>query len=154
MPAGPMEHQRLFTVDEANALIPRLEMAFELLDQQRQELDRRVDQIKILDALWGPAIQDPENPDREEFLAQRAAVRRAIQRIEGTLEERVLSLGVRFPAGGMEHGLVDFPTLLDDRVVYLCWQRGEPELEAWHEVDGGFRGRKPLTDEVAARMGT
>jgi len=46
MPAEPMEHQRLFTVDEANALIPRLEMAFQLLDQQRQELDRRVDQIK------------------------------------------------------------------------------------------------------------
>jgi hypothetical protein len=38
-------------------------------------------------------------------------------------------------------------------MVYLCWQRGEPELLAWHEVDRGFRGRRSITPEQAARMG-
>ncbi len=42
-------------------------------------------------------------------------------------------------------GLIDFPSLLDDRVVYLCWQMGEPmQLRWWHEIDAGFAGRTPL----------
>ena len=42
-------------------------------------------------------------------------------------------------------GLIDFPSLRDGRVVLLCGQLGEPdEIEWWHEVEGGFAGRKPL----------
>ena len=42
-------------------------------------------------------------------------------------------------------GLIDFPSMRDGRVVLLCWQLGEPdEIEWWHEVEGGFAGRKPL----------
>lgn len=42
-------------------------------------------------------------------------------------------------------GLIDFPSLRNGRIVYLCWQLGEPlEIEFWHEQDGGFAGRKPL----------
>jgi hypothetical protein len=140
-------------VDEANALLPRLEAAFVAMDGRRRELNRRVDRIKILDALWGEKVQEPENPDREEFLAERAGVRRVLQDIERVVDERILPLGVRFPQGGLEHGLVDFPTTYRGRMVFLCWKRGETEVTAWHEVDGGFRGRRPLTPEQAARMG-
>lgn len=42
-------------------------------------------------------------------------------------------------------GLIDFPSLRNGRIVYLCWQLGESlEIEFWHEQDGGFAGRKPL----------
>ena|SRR5688572_18144679 len=42
-------------------------------------------------------------------------------------------------------GLIDFPSMRDGRVILLCWQLGEPdEIEWWHEVEGGFAGRKPL----------
>jgi len=42
-------------------------------------------------------------------------------------------------------GLIDFPSMRDDRVVLLCWQLGEPEhIEWWHEVEAGFGGRQPL----------
>jgi hypothetical protein len=42
-------------------------------------------------------------------------------------------------------GLVDFPARHPDgSVVLLCWQVGEPSVEAWHTLDGGFAGRKPL----------
>lgn len=140
-------------MDQANALLPRLEEAFLAVDGLREKLARRMDRLKILDALWGEGVRDPKNPDREEFLAERAAVRGLIREIESIIEERVVSLGVRFPQGGLEHGLVDFPTTWEGRVVFLCWQRGEPELLAWHEADGGFRGRRSITPEQAARMG-
>ena len=42
-------------------------------------------------------------------------------------------------------GLIDFPSLRGDRVVYLCWQEGDgDEIRWWHEIDGGFAGRQPL----------
>lgn len=148
-----MSKQRIFTVQEANRLLPRLREAFQEIGEARRELARRMDRLKILDALWGEGIHDPGNPDRGEFLAERAAVRREIQGIQELVERRIVALGVRFPTGGLEHGLVDFPTTLDGRVVYLCWQVGEPRIEAWHELDGGFQGRCPLTEEEAARMG-
>ena len=42
-----------------------------------------------------------------------------------------------------EIGLVDFPAQLEDRVVWLCWKMGEPEISHWHELDDGFDGRQP-----------
>jgi hypothetical protein len=145
--------ERYFTVAEAEALLPRLEATFQQLRKLRSEIDARMDQIQILDALWGPGIQEPANPDREEFLAHRAGVKRAIGEVERRVEEEILGLGVRFPQGGMERGLVDFPTRYQGRTVYLCWQAGESEIVAWHEVEGGFAGRRPLTDQEARRMG-
>ena len=42
-------------------------------------------------------------------------------------------------------GLIDFPSLRSDRVVYLCWQIGDgDEIGWWHETDAGFAGRQPL----------
>jgi len=44
-----------------------------------------------------------------------------------------------------ERGLIDFPSMRDDRIVLLCWQLGEgEEIEWWHETDAGFAGRQPL----------
>ena len=45
---------------------------------------------------------------------------------------------------GYDLGLVDFPSLLNERTIYLCWQRGEPDVGFWHELDGGFAGRRPI----------
>ena len=35
----------------------------------------------------------------------------------------------------------------------LCWQRSEPRITHWHELDTGFRGRQELIDEHAIVMG-
>ncbi len=145
--------QRFFNVAEARALVPSLAQAFDEIDALRTELELRMDRIKILDALWGPALRESGNPDRDEFLTERAAVRRNIQGIDRLVEERILVHGVRFPQGGLENGLIDFPTRYQDRTVYLCWKWGESEIANWHEVDGGYAGRRALTDDLAAEMG-
>lgn len=44
----------------------------------------------------------------------------------------------------LDRGLVDFPSIRDEREVYLCWVDGEPDIEFWHEIDAGFPGRQPL----------
>jgi hypothetical protein len=144
---------RFFTVDEARALLPGLEEAFEQIGVLRAEIQLSIDQIQILDALWGEKVREPGNPDRDEFQAREERVKGLMQEIESIVQDRILSIGVRFPQGGLEEGLVDFPTRFEGRTVYLCWQWGEEDIEAWHEVNGGFRGRRPLTEEDILRMG-
>ena len=108
----------------------------------------------MLDALWGPKVLETENPDHGEFEKHRTGVDETVEEIEGLVRDEILARGVRFPTGGLEHGLLDFPTTLDGRVVYLCWKRGEPKVSHWHEINGGFAGRQPVTTEHAERMGT
>lgn len=145
--------RKAFTVEEANGLIPRLEEVVGELHGLRQELDKHHEQLQLLDALWGAQLREERNPDRKEFVQHKAAVRETIRRIEETIREEVMALGVRFPVGGLEHGLLDFPTTYEGRWVYLCWKLGEPSIREWHEVDGGFRGRRPLTEEQERVMG-
>jgi hypothetical protein len=144
---------RAFTLEEANALIPTLEGIVAGVRTRAAELQRHYDQVKILDALWGEKLADPETPDHEEFAGHRAAIERLAAEIERTIQGEIVARGIRFPQGGLEHGLLDFPTTLDGRWVYLCWRSGEPRVQAWHEVDGGFAGRRPITPAEASRMG-
>ena len=47
----------------------------------------------------------------------------------------------------VEAGLVDFPAVRSEREIFLCWKLGEGDVQFWHELDGGYAGRKPLNDE-------
>lgn len=144
---------RVFTVEEANRLVPVLEEAFEVIESARDRARRHHEKLQVLDALWGEEVRESENPDHEEFRAHRRALTDAVEAMESTVEEEILGRGLRFPSGGIQHGLVDFPTSFEGRWVYLCWERGDPELEHWHEVDGGYRGRRPVTPEHVRAMG-
>ena len=42
-------------------------------------------------------------------------------------------------------GLIDFPSMRENRIVLLCWQLGEGDkIEFWHDIEAGFAGRQPL----------
>lgn len=148
-----MEFDRAFTVEEANDLLADVESVLAQLDTPRARLETHMGKIQVLDVLWGPRIRDPANPDRGEFLEERAGLRNALRLIEQVVEEELIPLGVRFPPGGLEHGLVDFPSTLDKRWIFLCWHRGEEEVRWWHELDGGFSGRHRITPGLAGQMG-
>lgn len=145
--------RRAFTVDEANATLPHVRRVLAAIRRHRSEVSEHGDQLQILDALWGEAVQRPENPDHEEYVRHRRALERLGREVDRLVREELAERGIRFPVGGLQHGLVDFPTTLDGRWVYLCWRRGEPEVAYWHEVDGGFRGRRSITADLRDRMG-
>jgi hypothetical protein len=78
--------------------------------------------------------------------------REAVQAAAADLQERINELeemGVELK--GIEEGLVDFQSMRDGRVVYLCWRLGEETISYWHELDTGFPGlprrwcRRPRT---------
>ena len=65
----------------------------------------------------------------------------ALQEISANLQA-VHEMGVLVK--DVDMGLCDFPHLLNGRIVFLCWKRGETAFEAWHDVDTGFANRQPL----------
>ncbi|HJP29973.1 MAG TPA: DUF2203 domain-containing protein [Candidatus Latescibacteria bacterium] len=148
-----MATHRAFTVEAANELIPWVESVFERLDGHRQRWQRHSEAAQILEAMWADRIESPDNPDHDEFLQHRRGMADAARTIQGIAEQDLMTRGVRLPSGGLESGIVDFPTTFDGRWVYLCWQRGEPRLTHWHELETGFRGRRELTDDQAVVMG-
>lgn len=145
--------RRAFRVDEANALLSAMERVLAELEGWREAVRTRADQLEVLELLWGAKLDDPSCPDHAERAAHRAAVEAAGREMLRLVEEEIVARGIRFPPGGLEHGLLDFPTTWRGRWVYLCWRRGEPEVAAWHEVHAGFAGRRAVTPEQRAGMG-
>ena len=99
------------------------------------------DRMREYELVSGGADGDEES---EEQVRLRQDVDNAANRIDGYMEE-LGKIGCVFK--GFEAGLVDFYSKRGERDVLLCWKYGEPEVEHWHEVDGGFSGRQPLERE-------
>ena len=44
----------------------------------------------------------------------------------------------------LHKGLVGIPALLDEREVFPCWERTQPDITHWPPLNTGYSGRKPL----------
>ena len=78
--------------------------------------------------------------EREEDDAGMALLHDRLQHHMLELEE----IGCFYKDWNFEIGLVDFPAILDGSTVFLCWRSDEPELEWYHPIEEGYRGRRPL----------
>jgi hypothetical protein len=41
--------------------------------------------------------------------------------------------------------LLDFPAMFEGREICLCWKGDEEAIAYWHELHGGYEGRKPVS---------
>ena len=146
--------RKAFTVAEANSLIPALRDVFRGISYYKSKVRERGRRLEVLKLLWDENVTDPSNPDYEDFVDCRRLIETDVGEIERLIQEEIVRRGIRFPTGGIENGLVDFPTTYCGRWVYLCWQNNEPELRYWHETDTGFPGRQKITSEQRNAMGT
>jgi hypothetical protein len=135
---------KLFTVEQANQALPLVRaIVKDLVDLSREVFERR----QRLTSLQGNRPRTASDVYSEELRQVEQEVERDTERLQEFAEE-LRALGVE-PKSGLE-GLVDFPSMMDGRVVYLCWRLGEPEVLHWHELDAGFAGRQPLVVESSA----
>lgn len=129
---------RYFTVEEANALIPRIRP----LLREAQDIKRRADAAqKELDALLPPASGNGHARDTRGLRLKSREVEQLGKRLERTLQSvRTLGCEVKDP----DMGLVDFLAMRNGREVYLCWNVDEIAVAWWHDLESGYRGRQPL----------
>jgi hypothetical protein len=138
-----VEPPRLWTVAEANSRIPDLE---ELLPRLRGWVGRLAEvheERERLTKFWGSEADADDQPDHE-LKARLDAEWRHLSR---RLEESVGALRAEgIEVKDLGTGLVDFYGIQDGELVFLCWQRGEPEVGFYHALTGGFRTRRPIGD--------
>ena len=124
---------KLFTVDEANALLPSVRQILRKIQRSRKKLAALSDQAKL-------ASEGAEQGGGG--MANGVYYATLLTNFTSHVAE-LESLGVQLK--DFERGLVDFPSLREGRVVLLCWQLGEgDQLEWWHDTEAGFAGRTPL----------
>lgn len=135
----PVADRKLFTIEEANASLPLVRAIVEDLARLSRDVLERRERLAAV-----PGNHDREGHDlySEELALIQDELERDTEELNGYIEE-LRSLGID-PKNGLE-GIVDFPSEMDGRIVYLCWKLGEPEILHWHELDAGFVGRHPLT---------
>jgi len=139
---------KIYTVREANRLIGSIEEVFEDLDKVRTRLKFLKNKLEVLEMLWGEEIQSEENPDHKEFLHYMAEVEKAKQDFEST-NKRLADMEVMLKS--VDAGLVDFYGVVEGRLVFLCWKRGERSVDQYHHIDEGFAGRMPIPAEELTR---
>ncbi len=127
---------RLFTVREANELLPFLSSRVVHLRLVHQELVARGANVPSSHEIMvrGGTLVPPR------YVA-------LVSNLQCLVED-ISSCGCHLK--DLDSGLVDFPTLWEGREVYLCWKLGEPHVGYWHEIEAGFAGRRSLEIEPEA----
>lgn len=129
---------RIFSVEEAERALPLVRRI--VLDLQAEY------------PLWREAVgrfelasvgHHPGAAESGELVASQRGVTERAERISGYLAE-LDQVGCVFK--GFEAGLVDFYSLREDRLVFLCWRLGEARVTHWHELDAGYAGRRPIDE--------
>ena len=125
-----MIHERHYSVEEANSMLPRVKP---VLQKLRDAKDLLVDDDAhelLSDAAPANGGGEAGRQVGEAFLE--------VRRLLSTLEEA--DIVVR----DIDRGLIDFPAILGGEEVYLCWELGEDAIGFWHDLETGYRGRQPL----------
>lgn len=128
---------RHFTLEEANALLPRLSDLLLQLQESKAEHDRLQEEAEGYARRMssnGHVIEKELNETRQELAKVAAEM--------NSLIGRVHEMGCEVK--DIDQGLVDFRTEREGQEVYLCWKLGEPAIRWWHDLEAGFAGRRPL----------
>jgi len=133
---------RLFTIEEAERLLPELEKAMKLVITVKagyQEAESEFSAVTHRITMTGGSLVN-----RNKLIALRSRRDATAQRLKEAIEE-VQQFGCLVK--DLDLGLVDFPTLFRGEEVYLCWKLGETGIQFWHGVQEGFRGRKLIDQD-------
>lgn len=125
---------KLFTVAEANALLPRIRVIMEGMQAIRQEA------MVLRPDVW-PVLEKAVGNGGSRKAGELLVLFKQFEKLLTELQ------GYGCELKGLEQGLVDFPAIIHGRTVYLCWQYNEPEIKFWHDIDAGFAGRQPLSGD-------
>lgn len=124
---------KLFTVDEANSLLPTVRPIIKSIQKSHRRL--ATFQSSARHAAQGAEHGGGGMPSGPRYAKLLVELSTHAGQLEG--------LGIQLK--DYQQGLIDFPSMRDGRVVLLCWKADEGDtLEWWHDVEAGFAGRQPL----------
>jgi len=134
--------ERFFDLEQAEKFLPVLEQLLHTAIESKKAVeaaDAAVAQVRNRIMIMGGMTLDHQSLGRLQSQKEdsQARLNKALEQIaeSGCLVK------------DLDMGLVDFPCLVENRQIYLCWKLGEPKISFWHNLDEGYPGRKPLDQE-------
>jgi hypothetical protein len=122
--------ERLYSVEEANAMLPTLRALVERI---------RDNQVALADDTSVAAVREKASHNGGGLPGRHLAdTSRALER--DLKELQALGIVLRDPITG----LIDFFHQREGETVFLCWKLGERRVEWWHPVHTGIAGRQRL----------
>jgi hypothetical protein len=128
---------KYFTVEEANELIPVVDKDMRALQSLKHQFEVKYLELKKLKEI------DYEGSDHDPFFTQEAE----LEFLQIEAKNFIQSFEMKgIELKDIDIGLVDFPAMIGDKEVLLCWRQGEERIEYYHTRYDGYSGRKPISD--------
>jgi hypothetical protein len=124
----PMRAVKFFTPIEANQTLP-------LVKKIVEDIIALGGKLRLLSEEYGPSLEN--NLDASKMLSQL-----------NELFEELENIGCSYRDWNFSIGLVDFPSMIDETPVLLCWRSDEKKVTYYHGLQEGFAGRKLIPDHL------
>lgn len=138
-----MPKMKTFTLTQAQSLLPVLKSLLKTAMEGKQsitEIDKEFQDLRHRILLTGGLFVNVAHVAR-----RRAQHDKLMQETKDAIAE-INSIGVQVK--DLDIGLLDFPCVVEEQVVLLCWKYGEEQIEHWHGLEEGFQGRKPIDQRM------
>lgn len=140
-----LEQDHYFTVEEVNALIPRLEEHFQNFWAMRQSAQTILQELRS-------HLKESQNTTPRAIASHQIRQSQAHFLLENAKKELDTLMDVGCVIKDLEIGQVDFPYILESSdEAYICWKFGEKKVRYWHGLDEGFSARKPFSKRLHFR---
>ena len=117
-----MTETKYFTPIEARKTLP-------LVKKIVKDILNTTNEIRLIaDDLNGKIEGDPR-------------VKKMVEEVNGFMTE-LDEIGCYYKDWNFTMGLVDFPAIIEDKEVFLCWKSDEENIIFYHDIEAGFAGRK------------
>jgi hypothetical protein len=124
------QFQKHYTREEARALLPQLRTWLGRLQEIQAGLETSNERLA--------GMMTPGRDMGGELVNQAVKLLSEMKGLFHEFEQRGIVIK------DLQRGLVDFPAIIGDREVFLCWEKDEEDVEFWHDIDSGYAGREPL----------
>ena len=132
---------KTLTASEANELLPKVKLLVERLQGLQHSIIQTNHQLDEAVRKLAQGNGYPVQAVREEVRQLTAQQLKLIETFQSALKE-LEGLGAQVK--DVTKGLIDFYSLRNDELVFLCWKLGEEHIQFWHTLEAGFAGRQLL----------
>ena len=126
----PNQFNKHYTREEARALLPQIGEWFRQIEVLRASMKKHDQRVETL--------MDAGTDRGGQTVNDWVRTMVDLQHVLGEFQSRGILIK------DLDRGLIDFPAIIGGREVFLCWEKGEEDIEFWHDLESGFSGREPL----------
>tara|TARA_B100000315_G_C14365976_1_gene490673 strand:+ start:240 stop:680 length:441 start_codon:yes stop_codon:yes gene_type:complete len=134
---------KVFTLVEANKQLTEVASYLKTLKKQREQIHTLEAKMAVVELEGLREDGVPTAGARQASSSEAARMKMSMARFQKTLND-LDAMGCQLK--DLDQGLVDFFTVHEGQLVFLCWKEGEDKIRFWHHLEDGFPGRRPVEE--------